>query len=547
MDASKRRALARYAILETPADPVFDDLAGLARSVTGADVSGIGFNDGNRIWFKSLLGLDVSECAAEDLPECRGPGALTSAGPFILGDREFSSWAGVPLITGEGYLLGQLFVLGSSAPVLSAQQQDSLTALARQVLADLELRRTLLFYHAVVDGVGHVVFQLDEARRLVSVTPKWSALTRFGVVRSVGRPMIEFVHEADRGRVEGQLALLEASSDAITFECRLQRLVGGDVPVEVIARPMIDEVGVRHGLVGVIADVTERRAREVEVQHAQKLEALGRLSAGLAHEMNTPIQFVGDNTRFLSEACEALSRLIGTYRAVQRESSAADLPQACRSCQDALERAEREADLEFLTDEVPAAIEQSLDGLERVRTLVKAMRTFSHPGEAKQSPADLNEALSSAVAVARSQVEHVADLQCEFGELPPVMCSIGDLNQVFLNLLINAADAIAGSGRRGTLTINTSVDGDHAVVAFSDTGTGIPEDIRLRIFEPFFTTKEVGCGTGQGLAMARSVVHDKHRGRIMVTSTVGKGSTFAVWLPLAGRSARSGTRAEPQV
>jgi signal transduction histidine kinase len=277
----------------------------------------------------------------------------------------------------------------------------------------------------------------------------------------------------------------------------------------------------------------------VEAQHAQKLEALGRLSAGLAHEINTPIQFVGDNTRFLAEAFATFAQLTdATREMIDRRRVASNLPERCHDCRAALERAERDADLEFLREEIPAAIEQSLDGLARVRTLVRAMRTFSHPGDDKQAPADLNEALTSAVTVARNQVTRVADVVCDLDPLPPVMCSIGDLNQVFLNLLLNAVDAIAESGRRGTLTITTRLEDDEALVSFADTGVGIPEDIRLRIFEPFFTTKEVGRGTGQGLAMARAVVHDKHGGRIAVTSTVGEGSTFTITLPVQGRSAR---------
>lgn len=544
-EGRRRRALARYAVLDTPEDPAFDDLAELARTLTGAAASGIGLVDGERIWFKAARGIGVRECVGSALPACPGPEPAVVGERVVLGDAVFSTWAGAPLTTSEGYVLGQLFVLDPVVdPVtadLAPERRHALGALARQVQVSLELRRTLFSYHAVVDGVGHVVFQVDEAERLVSVTPTWSRLTGFGVVRSLGRPLTEFVHVDDRDEVTRRLAGLAgtgASRATAAFECRLLRLAGGDVPVEVIARPMVDESGRLRGLVGVIADISDRRAREVEVQHAQKLEALGRLSAGLAHEINTPIQFVGDNTRFLADAYRAFVRLAEVSREIQGRQGTPDLPIRCRDCHLALDRAESEADLDFLGEEIPAAIEQSLEGLNRVRTLVRAMRTFSHPGEDNQAPADLHEALTSAVTVARSQVAKVADIVCDFADLPPVICSIGDLNQVFLNLLLNAADAIAESGRRGTLTIATRLDGDQALVCFSDTGVGIPEDLRLRIFEPFFTTKRVGSGTGQGLAMARAVVHDKHGGRITVASAVGEGSTFTIALPVGGRSPR---------
>jgi PAS domain S-box-containing protein len=539
-DVSRRQALARYAVLGTPADPAFDDLAGLARTLTGSAASGVGFVDGDRIWFKSSTGLGVSECGRWDLPDRPGPGAEAYVGPITVGGARFSSWAGAPLTTSEGHPLGQLFVLDPVLDAdggLAAPRREGLGALARQVLGALELRRTLLSYHAVVDGAGHVVFKSDEADQLVSLTPTWSRVTGFGVVRSLGRPLTEFIHVADRGQVEEQFARLCDCPTTVTFECRLLRLMGGDVPVEVIARPMVAEDGRRHGLVGVIADISERRAREVEARHAQKLEALGRLSAGLAHEINTPIQFVGDNTRFLAEAYRSLSNLVHVSHEIQGRQ-ATNLPSRCTACHGALSKAEGEADLDFLIDEIPAAIEQSLDGLGRVRSLVTAMRTFSHPGDDKQGPADLNEALTSSVTVTGKQVAAVAEIVCDLGPLPPVTCSIGDLNQVFLNLLLNAVDAIVETGHRGTLTISSRLDGEDALVSFADTGTGMPDEVLLRIFEPFFTTKEVGHGTGQGLAMARAVVHDKHGGRITVTSTVGKGSTFTVVLPVRGRPAR---------
>jgi PAS domain S-box-containing protein len=552
--AIQHQALARYAVLDTPPDPAFDDLAELARALTEAAASGIVFFDGERVWFKSAVGVDVQECRQDEFPVRwgsdtapslagpRGTGVLTGAARFSLGGQDFSSWAAAPLVTGDGYLLGGLFVLDGASGLAALPEQTlaGLAALARQAQAGLELRRTRLSYRAVVDGIGNVVFQTDEEHRLVSITPTWTRMTHFGVVRSLGRPLVEFVHDSDREHVDRQLLdLQERWSTAATFECRLRRLLGDDVPVEVIARPLVDEAGRRRGLVGVIADITERKARAIEAQHAQKLEALGRVSAGLAHEINSPIQFIGDNTRFLADAYRSLSGILDTYREIfERRSGELDGTgdtAGCGQCRELVERAGAEADIDFVLEEVPVAIQQSLEGLTRVATLVRAMRTFSHPGQNRQTPTDLNEALAAAVTVARNQVTKVADIDCQFDPLPPVTCSIGDLNQVFLNLVVNAADAIADSGQRGTLTVVTRLEGDDAVVTVSDTGIGIPDDIKLRIFEPFFTTKEVGHGAGQGLALARAVVHDKHGGRIDVTSQVGRGSTFTIRLPVAGR------------
>jgi PAS domain S-box-containing protein len=518
---ARLRALARYAILDTPADAAFDELADMARTLTGTSAAGIGFLDEDRVWLKSRIGMDLPE-----LPLAHYPGHRPGAGPEPWAPFRFV--AGAPIATSDGYHLGDLFVLDREPRHLGEREAAALAALARQVLARLELRRTLLSYHTVIDGVGHVVFHLDDRDRLVAVTPTWSRLTGFGAVRSAGLPFVDHVHPDDRDAVTRQLRELHDLGAGHTFECRLLRLTGDDVPVEVIARPLTDEAGARRGLVGVIADITERRARAVMAQHAQKLEALGQLAAGLAHEINTPIQFVGDNTRFLAEAYDALLKLLLTYRDALDGLSADGTP----GPREAVASAETETDVDFLTEEIPPAIRESLDGVERVAGLVRAMKTFSEPGHARQR-VDLNETLRTVVTVAGGQLRDVAEVECDLAELPPVTCHAGDLSQVFLHLLVNAADSIRDTGRPGRITVTSRVAGERVVISFSDTGTGIPESIRLRIFEPFFTTKDVGRGTGQGLHLAWTVVQDRLGGTLSVTSEVGAGSTFTISLPYA--------------
>ena len=532
-EAARVRALARYAVLDTPADPAFDDAAELARTVTGAGAAGIGFLDGDRVWFKSRLGIRDTQCPRGQFPGGgRDAHVHIEREPMWIGEQEFRFLAAAPLVTSEGYLLGELFVLDEQDREIGDRETQALAALARQVVAGLELRRTLMSYHTVVDGAGHVVFQLDDRARLVSLTPTWTQLTGYGVVRSVGQPLERFVHADDREDVVRQLQDMYGGQTPPSFEFRLGRLTGGDVPVEVIARPLVDEGGRRLGLVGVIADITERKARAIEVQHAQKLEALGRLSAGLAHEINTPMQFVGDNTRFLADSYDALLKLILFYR-----DTIDGTPGGVPDLRELVREAEQEADFDFLTQEIPPAVQQSLEGVERVAMLVRAMKTFSMVSHDAQNPADLNQALDAVVTVAHSQVKFVADLATDFAELPLVMCNIGDLNQVFLGMLVNAADSIEEKGERGLITVSTRLEGDDVLVSITDTGMGIPEDIRMRIYEPFFTTKEVGRGTGQGLALARAVILDKHAGGIALTSQVGVGTTFTVSLPIAGRKA----------
>ncbi len=289
-------------------------------------------------------------------------------------------------------------------------------------------------------------------------------------------------------------------------------------------------------LTAVLRDLSHERLLQCELAQAQKLEAVGQLAAGIAHEINTPTQYVGDNARFLKEAFDdiqtALDALDELLTAVKAGRPPAELIEKTEATLVAI-------DLEYLREEIPQAIRQSLDGVGRVANIVRAMREFSHPGSDEKSFVDLRESIETTLTVARNEWKYVAEVVTEFDpELPEVPCLPGELNQVILNLVVNSAHAIADvlgprPTEKGTITIGTRREGsNHAVFYVKDTGTGIPETIRAKIFDPFFTTKEVGKGTGQGLAIARSVVVDKHGGAIECETAPGQGTTFTVRLPL---------------
>jgi signal transduction histidine kinase len=280
----------------------------------------------------------------------------------------------------------------------------------------------------------------------------------------------------------------------------------------------------------------QKKKMEVELRHAQKLEAVGGLAAGIAHEINTPIQFIGDNTRFLQdsfrERTEMLDKYEEVYQAARRGLVPAELLQQVIDVR-------KKIDWDYLREEVPRAMEQMLDGIDRVAKIVRAMKDFSHVDRSSEkTAADLNKALESTLVVARSELKYVADVDQDYGELPPVLCHLGDLNQVFLNLLINAAHAIGDvmkkTGVKGRITVRTRADGDWVEVSVSDTGSGVPEAVRRKIFDPFFTTKGVGKGTGQGLTLARAIVVEKHGGTLTFETELGKGTTFYIRLPVNG-------------
>jgi PAS domain S-box-containing protein len=283
-------------------------------------------------------------------------------------------------------------------------------------------------------------------------------------------------------------------------------------------------------------DITDRRLLESPLSQAQKLEAIGQLAAGIAHEINTPTQYVSDNTRFLQEAFHDLATLMKQYEAVCQAARTSCLTDDHLRAVEALVT---DIDAPYLRDEIPLAIQQSLEGLERVATIVRAMKDFSHPGGEEKVSADLNKAIESTITVARNEWKYVADMVVDFDpNLPDVPCFIGDINQVILNIMVNAAHAIgdlvaAGNLAKGTITVQTRRVDDAVEIRIKDTGGGIPEAIRSKIFDPFFTTKEVGRGTGQGLAIAHSVVVEKHGGTLTFETEIGRGSIFIIRLPTA--------------
>ena len=242
---------------------------------------------------------------------------------------------------------------------------------------------------------------------------------------------------------------------------------------------------------------------------------------------------MGDNTRFLQDSFGGLQTLLAKYQsfraAVESGGATAELLEDVRS-------AEETSDCTYLLEEIPKALAQTLEGVTRVATIVRAMKEFAHPEGKEMAAADLNRALLSTLTVARNELKYVADVETELGDLPLVVCNVGDINQVFLNLLVNAAHAIAervkGAGEKGKIHVRTVSEGDAALIAISDTGCGIPKSNMTKIFDPFFTTKEVGRGTGQGLAIARSVVVDRHKGSLTCESEVGTGTTFFIRLPV---------------
>ena len=281
-----------------------------------------------------------------------------------------------------------------------------------------------------------------------------------------------------------------------------------------------------------------RRALERDLAHSRTLEAVGQLAAGVAHEINTPTQYVSDNTQFLRDA---FSDVVSALQGLQN-MALADEPLDCAELRRILEQ----ADVDYLVKEIPRALASSISGLDHIARIVRAMKEFSHPASDEKTSADLNRSLETTIVVASNEWKYVAEVKTELAaDLPLVTCLAGVLNQVFLNLIVNAAHAIgevvaATPGVKGCITVRTrSAQAGWIEIQIADTGGGIRREHREKVFEPFFTTKAVGKGTGQGLAIARDVIVRKHGGTIDFESEPGKGSCFTLRLPIQAASQES--------
>ena len=396
------------------------------------------------------------------------------------------------------------------------------------------------FLAAVYQALPGALFVFDQQDRIKAINDGTRELLGYEEAELIGAEVRSLFVGTDApsfGEIE--LGAGRDPTQRVEKVCRARD--GTLIPVLFSARLLRGIRDSGRDVVCVALDLRDRKKLEVQMRQNQKLESLGQLAAGIAHEINTPTQFVGDNTRFLQASFEELLPLLELCARVP------DLPHDAEQRALVLARIGKlvaDVDIAFAREEIPRAIEDSLGGLARISGIVRAMKEFSHPCGKNKEPADINRCIESTVTVARNEWKYVATVETDLApDLPAVVCFPQEVNQVLLNMIVNAAHAIAdarkkrGTEELGHIRIVTRRVGDEVELRVSDDGCGIPEAIRGRIFDPFFTTKEVGRGTGQGLAIAHNVVIEKHGGSIEVESRVDEGTTFVVRLPLGATSA----------
>ncbi len=428
------------------------------------------------------------------------------------------------------------------------KEDISIQTLLRSISHAIERKRTqneaLVAFHdvqGILAGMPCVLIGLDEALRICLFNDMAEQL--FGTsFQDVGNLPFSLFVEMQGGSGREILALLETRSVDHSAKrlLNLKFMTKDDTPVLVdVSLSKIDVTGVGAPLFLILAtDVTQVRQMEMQLSLARKMESIGQLAAGIAHEINTPIQFISDNLRFLQEGFTALEEVLKAAQVCCVPDPAGPESDRLASLAGAIQM----GDLDYLSREIPQALAQSLEGAERVAKIVRAMKEFSHPGSEEKKLVDVNHALETTITVARNEWKYVAEVERRFDPTLPLVPGLpGELNQVFLNLLVNAAQAIGeiirpNSGERRRITVSTQGEAGWVEIRIADEGPGIPETIRHRIFEPFFTTKEVGKGTGQGLAIAHDVIVKKHGGQLFLQSELGEGSTFIIRLPVGEKA-----------
>jgi PAS domain S-box-containing protein len=392
---------------------------------------------------------------------------------------------------------------------------------------------------AVVRALPYGLVSLDEKGTIHDWNPGAEAIFGWSAAEAVGRCLWELALPESAHAVEATLPAADQAAPA-RIEVRGRRRDGGTFPA-VVALARVPLPG-RPMFCAIVEDVTEARRMEVELRHAQKLEAVGRLASGLAHEINTPCQYVALYGAFLADSFTVLDGLLRAHERVRQALLAAGAPPVGGPLADRLAElaaTEEAADLEFLRERTPAALASVGDGIKRIAALVAAMKDFAQPDIDQPTTIDLNLALESTLTVVQHQASAVGEIERRFGALPTITGLPGDLNQALLAIMTNAIQALEDrqrqGGPRGRIGVATSAvdDGAWVELAIRDDGPGIPEAIRDRIFDPFFTTREVGRGAGQGLSVARSIIVDRHGGTLGFESEVGVGTTFIVRLPVS--------------
>ena len=404
------------------------------------------------------------------------------------------------------------------------------TAAAQETAKQLQEQNVKV--QAILDYAAEGIITIDSNCKVTSFNP--AAVRIFGCPSDeiIGHCLSVLVPEFSTER----MAQIHSSQHGYqdSFECTGRRADGSEFILEItVSCVSQNELKM---IIAFVRDRTKRKNLESQLALAQKMESVGQLAAGIAHEINTPIQYVGDNAKFLKDAFGDLETLLELHENLSHEVESNG---EYLALVEMIRTKVQAADLDFVREEVPQAIEQAISGAERVASIVRAMKEFSHPGVSQRTAFDVNQSIQSTITVSSNEWKYFATVETDFQDsLPNAIGYPGDLNQAFLNMIVNAAHAIekrqeSEKSHVGLIKVSSRSIDNWIEISISDNGTGIPKDDQGRIFDPFFTTKPVGKGTGQGLSITHGVIVEKHGGSLKVESKPGQGTTFTLRIPAA--------------
>jgi len=409
--------------------------------------------------------------------------------------------------------------------------------ITNRVENEMEIRRVNEEFDLLLKSIANIIIGVSVKDRITHWNPLAEKVFGLSANEMLGKQLGECVIEWDWKRIyEAISTCITEDRIVILDDVSYIQQDGNDGILELTINPLKRGGDVLEGFIILGRDLTERRILENKLQQGRKLEAIGQLAAGVAHEINSPMQYVGDNLDFISKSYAGYRELLDKHEELMLVS---EDNQKARQLVTSIRKLEKNIDLQFLEEEMPRAITQSLEGVERISTIVKSMKAFAHPGTDRKMLADINQSIENTITVSRNEWKYVADMQRDFdASLPPVPCFEAELNQVILNMIVNAADAIKEAIDKkiidkGILRVSTKMTAGSAEIRVADNGAGMPTEIRQKVFDPFFTTKEVGEGSGQGLSIAYAIIVKKHGGTLRFETETDRGTTFIIGLPLS--------------
>ncbi|MDQ3338798.1 MAG: ATP-binding protein [Myxococcota bacterium] len=426
-------------------------------------------------------------------------------------------WAGIPLLAGGLVGVAVFMQRDDRRASRHAAQAQRLSGIVDRKVRErtMKLEDDIEQYRAIVENLDAVAFEYDVKKsKVVYIAPQAARLLECELDELTPAHILASIHRDDRAAIAG---IMDGGQHDGPIDCRLITARGRVIHT----RTFLSARGNSRRIRGLTIDVTREKQLETELRQAQKLESVGRMAAGIAHEINTPIQYISDSVDFVRDAL-------------------ADIP----------------LEDDYLRENIPTALVRAADGAARIARIVASMKAFAHDRK-EMTAVDINQTIENTLTLSSNEYRYVADVVTDLGAVPAVWLHAGDLQQVLLNIVVNAAEAIAdnagdfGLARRGRITIKTRNDGKQVVISIADTGSGMSDPVRAQIFEPFFTTKAVGKGVGQGLAVARSLIVERYHGSLVFESQLGHGTEFTIRLPaftaedpMAGRAPMSGSQAK---